>query len=87
MRLLASQLRDIVNAVQKNKEDVLFGKILQDCLESASYGKEFTYIDLEYHKYSKDMIKKIVERLRDYNYMLEVKYNDEDGYADITVRW
>lgn len=87
MRLVASQLRDITNAVHKGKEDAEFSKILMDCLDSATMGREYNYIDLEYSKFSKQTVNSIIERLKDFNFKVEAKFNDEDGYVDITVRW
>jgi len=86
MQLMAGQLRDITQAVNKSKEDVLFGKILMDCLESASMGKDYNYVDIELKNNEENMMN-IVQRLKDYNYSVDCEIYKEDGYIDITVRW
>lgn len=87
MRIVAGQLKDIVSAVKKAKEDVLFADIIKDCLEAAMDGKEYVYCDIDIVKAGRKNIENVVERLKEYGYVVEAKFYDEDGYVDITVRW
>ena len=87
MRLLASQLRDITNAIKSCDEDKYLTNILKTCLEDATMGRASANIDIDYTKLDKNTIQNIVARLRDFNFIIEVVFHDDYRYAELLVRW